>query len=66
METEMGRVFATATIENLLDLGEVDRGSRPADQVRRIVVSNALVDTGATATCLANAPDRAARLKKGL
>jgi clan AA aspartic protease len=52
MENEMGRVFATATVENLLDLGEVDRGNRPAEQVRRIVVSDALVDTGATTLAL--------------
>jgi predicted aspartyl protease len=52
METEMGRVFATATIENLGDLVEVDRRNRSDDQVRRIVVNDALVDTGATALAL--------------
>jgi clan AA aspartic protease len=49
METEtMGRVVTEATIENLKDLWEVERGLRPPDQARRITVSDALVDTGAT------------------
>ncbi len=49
METEtMGRVLAEATIENLEDLWAVDRGLIPAENARRIVVSDALVDSGAT------------------
>jgi predicted aspartyl protease len=44
----MGRVLTEATIENLKDLWEVERGLRPPDRVRRITVSDALVDTGAT------------------
>jgi predicted aspartyl protease len=48
METEtMGRVLTEATIENLQDLWAVQRNLLPADQVRRIVVKDALVDTGA-------------------
>ena len=43
----MGRVMAEATIENLKDLWAVDLGVRPADQVRRITVPDALADTGA-------------------
>jgi hypothetical protein len=49
METEtMGRVLAEATIENMEDLWEVKRGMRPAEEARRLIVSNALADTGAS------------------
>ena len=48
METEvMGRVLTEATIENLEDEWAVRRGLINADNVRRIVVSDALVDSGA-------------------
>ncbi|HXG11707.1 MAG TPA: aspartyl protease family protein [Gemmataceae bacterium] len=49
METEtMGRVFTEATIENLRDLWDAKRGMLPPEQVRRVTVTDALVDTGAT------------------
>jgi len=49
METlEMGRVLTEATIENYGDLWIAQKGEIPADQVRRVVVDDALVDTGAT------------------
>src|SRR5262245_43632134 len=49
METaSMGKVLTEAVIENLGDLLEVERGHLPADQVRRITVPDAMVDTGAT------------------
>lgn len=49
MGTEtMGRVLTEATIENLQDLWDAARGLIPPEQVRRIVVSDALVDTGAS------------------
>jgi len=49
METaEMGRVLTEATIENLKDLWDSQRNQIPSDQVRRIHVTDALVDTGAT------------------
>ena len=49
METEsMGRVMTEATIENLEDLWAVRRGLMPADEGRRVSVTDALVDTGAT------------------
>ena len=49
METQlMGRVLAQATIENLKDLWDAERGLRPGDQVRRLTVADALVDSGAT------------------
>jgi predicted aspartyl protease len=43
----MGRVLATALIENLSDLFLADRGTIPPEQVRRVEVDDALVDTGA-------------------
>jgi clan AA aspartic protease len=49
METAiMGRVLTDASIENLSDLAAVDLGVLQADQVRRVTVTDALVDTGAT------------------
>jgi predicted aspartyl protease len=49
MESEaMGRTLTEATIENLEDLYAAKRGQIPIDEVRRIVVNDALVDTGAT------------------
>jgi predicted aspartyl protease len=49
MGTEtMGRVLTEATIENLNDLWDARRGLLPPEQVRRIIVPDALVDTGAT------------------
>jgi len=49
METiTMGRVVTEATIENLEDLWRERRGTSPPDQVRRVMVLDALVDTGAT------------------
>jgi predicted aspartyl protease len=49
METEtMGRVVTEVTIENLEDLWAVKRGLLPPEKARQVVVSDALVDTGAT------------------
>ena len=49
METPtMGKVLVTAKIENLSDLHQVELGTLPADQVRRVEVNDALVDAGAT------------------
>jgi predicted aspartyl protease len=44
----MGRVLTEATIENLEDLWAAKRGLVSPEEVRRIVVADALVDTGAT------------------
>jgi predicted aspartyl protease len=53
METEiMGRVVTDATIENLRDLWDVQRGLLPAEQARRLVVSDALADTGSVVLSL--------------
>ena len=43
-----GEVLVPAKIENLDDLFGVDKGEFPAENVRRVEVSDALVDTGAT------------------
>ena len=49
METDtMGRVLTEATVENLKDLWDAERGRLPHEEVRRITVPDALVDTGAT------------------
>jgi predicted aspartyl protease len=49
MEVEaMGKVLVTATIENMEDLFDVEKGLLPRERVRRIEVPDALVDTGAT------------------
>lgn len=53
METAtMGKVIVSAKIENLEDLFNANRGLIPPDQVRRVEVDNALVDTGATTLLL--------------
>ncbi len=44
----MARVLTEATIENLEDLWDARKGLLPAEKVRRISVSDALVDTRAT------------------
>ena len=46
--TTMGRVVVEVTIESLEDLWDVRQGRKTPDQVRRVVISDALVDTGAT------------------
>jgi len=49
METAaMGKVIVTAKLENLEDLFNVEKGILPADQVRRVEVRDARVDTGTT------------------
>ncbi|MCC6124909.1 MAG: aspartyl protease family protein [Pirellulales bacterium] len=53
METEtMGRILIEATIENHQDVWDARRGMIPEDQVRRVTIKNALVDTGATMVSL--------------
>ncbi len=44
----VGRVVTEATIENAGDLWAVQRSLMPPDQVRGVVVTDVLVDTGAT------------------
>lgn len=53
METEtMGRVLTEATIENLKDVWAAEQGNLPAEEVRRVTVPDALVDTGASTLSL--------------
>ena len=42
----MGRVIVTALIENLNDLAGVQAGTLTSDQVRKVEVIDALVDSG--------------------
>ena len=44
----MGRIAVEVTLENLEDLWAVRRGNLPAEQARKVIFENALVDTGAT------------------
>jgi predicted aspartyl protease len=49
METAtMGKVLVQATVENLDDLFEVSKGQRNTEDVRKVIISDAMVDTGAT------------------
>jgi clan AA aspartic protease len=52
MENTMGKVVVAAQIENLEDLFKADQGALPPDQVRRVEVTDALIDTGATGLLL--------------
>lgn len=45
---ERGRTVTEATIENLQDLWDAERGLISQEQVRRVTVGDALADTGAT------------------
>jgi predicted aspartyl protease len=47
-QIEMFRVTVAATMENIEDLVAVQLGVKTADEVRRLDVGDALVDTGAT------------------
>jgi len=44
----MGRVLTEATVENLMDLWDAEKGAIPEGQVRRLQINDALVDAGAT------------------
>jgi len=48
----MGKVLVTAKVENLDDLFGAGKGLLTEEQVRRVEVSDALVDTGATGLLL--------------
>ena len=49
MEMEIvGRVLTEATIENLKDLWAVEGAIKAPEEARKVVVADALVDTGAT------------------
>lgn len=44
----MGKVLVTAKLENIEDILRAGKGELPPEQVRRVEVTDALVDTGAT------------------
>ncbi len=48
----MGRIVVLAIVESIEDLYRAQRGEIPADQVRRIDIADALIDTGATGLSL--------------
>jgi len=48
METTVGKVLVSATVENWSDLHEVSLGLRAPAEVRSVTVADAIVDTGAT------------------
>lgn len=48
----MGRVLVEMKVENLQDLWDVQRGMLAPDQVRSVVIPDALVDTGASTVAL--------------
>ncbi|MSR57218.1 MAG: retroviral-like aspartic protease [Planctomycetaceae bacterium] len=48
----MDRVTTEALVENLKDLWDAQRGMIPLGNIRRLEVTNALVDTGATTLVL--------------
>lgn len=52
METTMGKVLVAAKLENLADLFDVEQGRLRDEQVRRIEIPDAFVDTGATTLLL--------------
>jgi predicted aspartyl protease len=51
-QVDMGHVTTEATVESLMDLWDARRGLRNPEDVRRIVLADALVDTGATTLAL--------------
>ncbi len=48
----MGRVVVPAVVESIQDRWDVERGRLRDDEIRRIEIDEALVDTGATTLCL--------------
>jgi predicted aspartyl protease len=48
MESTMGRVTTEATIESLKDMWAAEQGQIRPEQARKVVVPDALVDSGAT------------------
>jgi predicted aspartyl protease len=63
MEATMGRVTTEALVENVGDLYAADSGLIPPDQVRRVTLPAALVDTGATLLSLPTSVIRQLGLK---
>jgi len=51
-QDKMGRVLTEARIENIEDLWAIKRGIAPPESVRQLILTDALVDTGATTLAL--------------
>lgn len=51
-ENTMGKILTTLTITNRIDEANAANGLIARDQVRSVVLSDVLVDTGATTLCL--------------
>jgi predicted aspartyl protease len=51
-QDKMGRVLTEARIENLRDLWAVEEGRAQLESVRQLILTDALVDTGATTLAL--------------
>jgi predicted aspartyl protease len=51
-ENFMGKVTTQITITNRLDEGMAEQGLLPADQVRKVILDDVLVDSGATTLSL--------------
>jgi predicted aspartyl protease len=51
-QENMGRILTEATIENLKDVWDAERGMRKPAEIRRLMLTDALVDTGATTLAL--------------
>ncbi len=47
-QSNMGRVVTEITVENMSDLYDAKRGMITTDQIRKLTIPNAVVDTGAT------------------
>lgn len=60
----MGRVLEEITVENLEDLYAVHLGLKTPDQVRKVAIPDALVDTGASMLSLPTSVIRQLGLKK--
>ena len=44
----VGKVFVAAKVENLNDVFEVQAGHRKSEDLRQVVITDAMIDTGAT------------------
>jgi clan AA aspartic protease len=62
--TEMGRVQVEMTVESVEDLWAARKGELAPDQVRKVVIPDALVDTGASTIALPADVIRQLGLKK--
>src|SRR5688572_26979259 len=63
-QIDMGRVTVAAAIENIEDLVAVELGVKTANEIRRVEVEDALVDTGATLLSLPTALIKQLGLRK--